>query len=447
MSPGTLFAPRVGVAYNFAEKWVIRAGGGTFYLTSGTSGRNGGNVLVGTQLVYPFAYGVGLSNFTPGEPIIYGDGTRGTFESGTAPMRVDDPAAFNAFNLSLGGIPSPWKIPYTLQYNLTLQHQLTASQSVSIGYVGSRSRFQDLGFTSFNYNAVRVMAPPGLNARNFRQFPNFNGVSQVKNVGKGEYNSLQLSYDKLFTHGFAARANYTFSRCRSQGRQGLVNNVGGYRSIWLLGPDWALCDTDAPHILSGSLGYDLPFGNGKPIGGNASGLLDQLISGWRINVIAMYQSGPPFTIGCNIATTTGQGCNAVLTGEPRYPANRSNERWLNPAAFTNPPVATAIGQTDFSPLGGPPTQVRGPAFRRMDFAIAKNFPIHAAQRFEFRAEVFNVTNTPNFSVPGFSGGGAGLPPPPGVLDFSNTANFGRITALRLGPNDQRQIQLALKYYF
>jgi hypothetical protein len=50
-------------------------------------------------------------------------------------------------------------------------------------------------------------------------------------------------------------------------------------------------------------------------------------------------------------------------------------------------------------------------------------------------------------VPGFSGGGAGLPPPPGVLDFRNTADFGKITALRLGPNDQRQIQLALKYYF
>ena len=70
-----------------------------------------------------------------------------------------------------------------------------------------------------------------------------------------------------------------------------------------------------------------------------------------------------------------------------------------------------------------------------------------AQRFELRAEIFNLTNTHNFSVPGFSGGGAGLPPPPGVLDFSNTANFGKVTALRLGPNDQRQIQLALKYYF
>ena len=446
-SPKTMFAPRLGLAYNFAEKWVVRAGGGMFYLTSGTSGRNGGNNLVGTQLIYPYAYGINFTNRTPGEPIIYGDGSRGTFESGIEPTRVDDPTAFNAFNVSLGGIPSPWKIPLTIQYNVTLQHQLTPSQAVSIGYVGSKSRNQDLGFTSYNYNAVQVMAPPGLNANSFRAFPNFNGINQIRNLGKAEYNALQLSYDKSFTQGFSARTNYTFSECRSQGRQGLVNNVGGYRSVWLLGPDWALCDSDAPHIISVSVGYDLPFGEGQRFGSGATGLRNQLIGGWRVNAIAMYQSGPPFTIPCNITTTTGQGCNAILTGEPLYPENHSFEHWLNPAAFTNPPVATTIGQTDLSPLGGSPTQVRAPDFKRIDFSVFKTFRASGNQRFEFRAEVFNLTNMQNFSVPGFSGGGAGLPPPPGVLDFSNTANFGRITALRFGPNDQRQIQLALKYYF
>jgi len=446
-SPKTMFAPRLGVAYNFAEKWVVRAGGGMFYLTSGTSGRNGGNNLVGTQLIYPYAYGINLTNLTPGEPIIYGDGSRGTFESGTEPMRVNDPTAFDAFNVSLGGIPSPWKIPLTIQYNVTLQHQVTTSQSVAIGYVGSRSRNQDLGFTSYNYNAVQVMAPPGLNARNFREFPNFNGINQIRNIGKAEYNALQLTYDKSFTQGLTARGNYTFSQCRTQGRQGLINNIGGYRSVWLLGPDWALCDSDAPHIVSLSVGYDLPFGQGQRFGSGATGLRDQLISGWRVNAIAMYQSGSPFTIPCNITTTTGQGCNALLTGEPLYPENRSFEHWLNPAAFTNPPVATTIGQTDLSPLGGSPTQVRAPDFKRLDLSVFKSFRASGNQRFEFRAEVFNLTNVQNFSAPGFSGGGAGLPPPPGVLDFSNTANFGRITALRFGPNDQRQIQLALKYYF
>jgi hypothetical protein len=102
---------------------------------------------------------------------------------------------------------------------------------------------------------------------------------------------------------------------------------------------------------------------------------------------------------------------------------------------------------DLSPLGGSPTQVLAPDFKRIDVSVFKRFRASGNQRFELRAEVFNVTKVRNFSAPGFSGGGAGLPPPPGVLDFSNTAIFGRITALRFGPNDQRQIQLALEYYF
>jgi hypothetical protein len=139
----------------------------------------------------------------------------------------------------------------------------------------------------------------------------------------------------------------------------------------------------------------------------------------------------------------------VLTGQPLYPKDQSFEHWLNPAAFANPSsVVTTIGQADLTPLGGGPTQVRGPAWRRLDLSLFKDFPVTERQRFEFRAEVFNLTNTPNFGIPGFSGaGGGGLPPPPGVLDFSNLNNFGKITTLRAGSNDQRQIQLALKYYF
>jgi hypothetical protein len=452
-SPHTMFAPRVGLAYNFLQSWVARAGFGMFYLTSGTSGRNGGNDLVATQNVYPFAYSVTINNFTPGQPVIYGDGSTGSFESGIASINVNDPSSFNASNLSLGGIPSPWKVPYTMQYNFTIQHQFSASQTVSIGYVGSQSRFQDLGFSSYNYNEPKVIAPPGMNTASFREFKSFNGMNQALNRADSNYNSLQVSYDKQFADGLGAKVSYTFSKCRTQGRQGLVNNIGGYRSLWLLGPDWALCDTDAPHTFVANAIYDLPFGQGKTFGRGVNGFVNQVIGNWQMTAIGTYLSGPPFSIGCNTTTTTGLGCNAVLTGQPLYPTDRNFNHWLNPAAFANPPVATTLGQSDLSPLGGSPTQVRGPDFRKLDFSLLKQFPlsgdgiIRESQRIEFRAEFFNLTNTPHFSAPGFSGGGAGLPAPPGVLDFSNTQNFGKITSLRLGAEDPRQIQLALKYYW
>jgi hypothetical protein len=437
-TPANQFGPRVGIAYNFLDKWVVRTGFGLFYQTSVRA-----NTLRIVQQNYPLSYGVNLTNFNAGSPVQYGDGSTATFSSGIVPVRADDPTAFNAFNLSLAGIPSPWKTPYTMQYNFTLQRQLTASQTVSVGYVGSQSRFGD---QNWDFNSVKEIVPPGQSTRNYRQFPDFSSFSENLRGANSNYNALQVTYDKRFTQGFDLKANYTFQKCRSQARQPLVNTIGGVRNMFVLGPDYGLCGWDGKNAFNVSGGYDLPFGRGKHFATGASGVLNQVAGGWRINVIGTYSGGTPVTIPCNISTTTGSGCNALLTGEPLYPSDRSFLHWLNGAAFTNPPRATAVGQTDVSPLGGGPTQARGPDFRKVDLSLFKNFPVTERQRFEFRAEVFNLANHPNFANPGFSGG-VTLPPPPGVLDFSNTSNFGRIVALRLGQNDQRQIQLALKYYF
>ena len=118
---------------------------------------------------------------------------------------------------------------------------------------------------------------------------------------------------------------------------------------------------------------------------------------------------------------------------------------MNPAAFASPPVATTIGQTDYSPLGGRPAQFRGPGFHRMDFSLFKQFPLTDRFRMEFRAEFFNLTNHPNFSNPGFSING--VPAAPGSLNYNNPTQFGTINSTRDGQNDQREIQFALKLYF
>jgi hypothetical protein len=438
-SPKNMLAPRVGVAYNFDDRWVVRAGGGIFYQTSVRS-----NVL-GNLRQYPFEYSVRLTNLSPGEPIIYADGSTATFESGINPIGIQDATTFNPRNMGLSGTPSPLKLPYSIQYNVTVQHQLTPSQTVSIGYVGSQSRD---GALTYDYNSARVLAPPGLSAATFRQFPDFASASETVAGAKGSYDALQLTYDKRMADGFTTKVNYTFQKCLSEARQPLTGgDVGGQRNLFVLGPDMARCNTDAPHLLAISGTYGVPLGRGERFLGNASGVLNQMISGWRVNVIAIAQSGNPITIGCPVATSTGSGCNAILTGEPLYPENRTFMNWLNPAAFANPPAATMLDQSDLSPLGGDPTQARGPDYRRVDLSVFKEFPASEGHRFEFRVEIFNLTNRPNFSSPGFSAGTAGLQPPPGVRDFTNTANFGRITSLRNGQNDQRQIQLALKYYF
>ena len=118
---------------------------------------------------------------------------------------------------------------------------------------------------------------------------------------------------------------------------------------------------------------------------------------------------------------------------------------MNAAAFATPPVATTIGQTDFSPLGAGPSQYRGPGFNHLDFSVFKQFELTDRFKLEFRSEFFNLANHPNFSLPGFSENG--FPASPGALNYNNPSGFGTITSTRDGQNDQREIQFAAKLYY
>ena len=188
-----------------------------------------------------------------------------------------------------------------------------------------------------------------------------------------------------------------------------------------------------------------PVGKGRQFLANSNGLVDALIGGWSTNYILTLEDGQPGTVGCVISTTSGFGCDALLVpGQSVYAQNRGVNDWLNPAAFASPPVATTVGQTNYAVLGGAPTQYYGPGFHRLDFSLFKNFRTTERTHLEFRAEVFNLSNTPNFSPPGFSGNG--VVAAPGSLDYTSST-FGRISSTRDGQNDQREIQFALKFYF
>ncbi len=140
------------------------------------------------------------------------------------------------------------------------------------------------------------------------------------------------------------------------------------------------------------------------------------------------------TVNCATSTGAANGCFALLTGVNPNSGPHDVQQYYNPAAFATPPVVTQIGQTNYAPLGGGNTQVTGPPLRRLDFSLFKSFPVRESMRFEFRAEVFNLSNTPAFSAPG-------------NLNYLNATTFAQITSTRDSPNDPREIQLALKFYF
>ena len=108
--------------------------------------------------------------------------------------------------------------------------------------------------------------------------------------------------------------------------------------------------------------------------------------------------------------------------------------------------------TGFAALGGGPSQVAGPSFKRLDFSTFKDFQLNERFKLQFRAEFFNILNHPNFNAPGF--GGNGVNSVPGSLNFTPNSDgtfgshtFGRIGSTRDNPFDPRQIQFALKLYF
>ncbi len=186
------------------------------------------------------------------------------------------------------------------------------------------------------------------------------------------------------------------------------------------------------HLVHVSGEYELPFGRGNRFLSDIPKWEDALIGGWYFNYIYTYQSGQPFTVGCPVGTTSDFGCNAnLIPGVNPYAGPHNQTQWLNPNAFAQPPAATAIGQTDYSPLGSPAEQVRGPGFYNLDSSVFKAFATGKGTTLQFRIETFNTLNNPQFGNPG-------------QLNFTNLKNFSEITGLR---NHPRFGQLALKLFF
>jgi len=297
-----------------------------------------------------------------------------------------------------------------------------------------------------------VMLPPSADPQSYVPFPDFSrGAEYLATEGSSSYNSLQATFQRRFGAGLSFLGNYTYGKCRTDAPDIFVaGETGGYRAPDLPGfgiqPDYGLCVFDIRQVVHFAGTYQLPFGNGKPFLHASSGVVNQLVGGWSVNWILTLQDGQPFTIPCATSTTAAFGCNALFVpGVNPIGGPHNVDQWMNPAAFATPPVATTVGQQDFAPLGGAPGQVVGPGFHRLDLSLFKEFQTSESTRLEFRFEIFNLTDTPNFSVPGLSGPGVSVPP--GVFDYTNVQNFGKITETRDAPNDPRQLQLALKFYF
>ncbi len=426
------FAPRLGFAYRATPKIAVRGGYGIAYGALDNIGFGG---TLGTN--YPFSYTVNFSSASSQAPLTIPTGQTATLENALGGQNLQDPANISGEGLGLAGRQFNFQTPYTQTFNFTVQNQFTNNDSIQFAYVGTLGRHLD---STGSHNSPSAILPPGTSIYDTSvtghiPFPQFSANSSYQSTdGSSSYNSLQVTYQHQMSAGLSLLANYTYAKCLTDQRT-ILGGSPGFRAQWLPGfgiqGDYGLCDSDTAQVTHVSGTYNLPFGKGKEFLNTDSRFLDEVIGGWVTNYIITHQTGQSFTVYCPRQTTADNdfGCFAnVVPGQNLYAGPHNATQWLNPKAFAQPPVATQIGQTDFSPLGGSPEQARGPAFSNVDFSLFKEFSILERFTLQFRAEAFNLLNSTSFGTPT-------------NLDFTNTANFSQITSSR---NNARLGQFALK---
>jgi hypothetical protein len=463
------FAPRVGFAYEVTPKLVARGGFGLFY--NGFENR-GFSPNLGEN--YPFQFNFQYSATDDGHPIAFpGCAPAATFEVGFSCTPLD-PTLVNAQGLALRGIQFDYQTPYSMSGNLTLQYQITPSFTFQAGYVTSLARHLEV-FPGSNrpsqilpVDAALTGPARVLPAQGGLPFPDFGqNASYATTDGNSYYHSLQTKAEKQFSNGLSFLATYTWSQARSDARD-LLNggSTADYRAPYVPGAGIAIDDGlssfDIRNVVHLSGSYELPFGKGKPYMSGGGGISNALLGGWTVSWGAVLQGGQPITISCPSNTGNGTGCYAIqVPGQDvkrgmHIDSNGQPSFLGNPAAFTQPCVLRSTGPDPTSVagcipiasglglLGGSPTQIAGPPFKRLDFSTFKDFKLGERFSMQFRAEFFNIFNHPNFNAPNF--GGNGVVSVSGSGNFTSSS-FGEVGSTRDAPYDPRQIQLALKLRF
>jgi hypothetical protein len=223
-------------------------------------------------------------------------------------------------------------------------------------------------------------------------------------------------------NGLTYLISYTWSKSIDLGCSGAFGAEGcSIQNPYDAKADRSVSGFDLTKIFSASAIYELPFGRGKMFT-PANSVANYIVSGWQLNAIASMDSGTPYyvTYSGDLANVGNTFVKADVVGNP-VPQNRTPAEWINTASFVAPPPYT------FGTMGR--NSLRSDWNKDLDMSVFRSFPIHDRAAIEFRAEAFNLTNTPVFGIPN---------------NVINAPNFGVVTSTA---NSPRELQLALKISF
>jgi hypothetical protein len=401
------FGPRVGLAYRVRDSWVIRSGYGMVWFEQ-------------TGITTPFT----LPNFpfvqTLGQQSL--DNLNAAFTLASGPtIQLTAPNPDSGLGQGVFGTDRNAGSGYSQQWNFTVQKTFGSSLNFEVAYVGSKNTH--LGLPEANLNQLpaadlsmgaallvrvpnpyfgQIPASSSLGAATIteqqllRAYPRFTNVALFRdNVGDSEYDAVQAKLEERFSRGLTFTFGYTFSK--------LIDDASTYFSQTIFtGP--VLNTTGAADAFNRKLERDVSTGDIPRV--FTGGWVYQIpriwkISGWQIAGIVRVQSGDAVAI--SQATNNNSSLGYALQrpnriADPNSFGNRSATEWFNVAAFTTAPQFT-IGTSSRNPI-------RGPGLQDADLMIGKTFRLKERMSFEFRAEAFNVSNTPPLNDPNASFGSA-----------------------------------------
>jgi hypothetical protein len=433
-------APRVGFAYQISSNTVIRAGYGMFYGVPPFSGVFAGPMYT-AQTQWVTATGNGVTPFaTLSNP----------YPNGYNQYEGSQNGLLAAAASSVGApVISEMKVPYNQQWNFSIQQTIFENTLLDVAYAGNKGTHLPLSWQQNQLDPSLIspaasntlvpnpffgIIPTGALAQERiaagqlqRPFPQYDSVSYTSTAsGNSNYHSLQVKVQQRLARGANAMLAYTFSKTIDDGGSNSWQSAGNFRNVYCRACERGLSIYDMPHRIVANFTYELPFGRGKAIGANWNGFVDTILGGWQTNGILTYNSARPlvFEVITNTSNSFGGGqhpnTTGVFAGLPS--SERTIARWFDTSQFSLPAPYT------FGNLGRT-SNLRGDAFKNIDFSVFKNFRILEGLDLQFRAESFNLLNQVVLGAPNTTVG---------------SATFGQVTG---GGNSPRQIQFGLKILF
>ncbi|MDA2932788.1 TonB-dependent receptor [Acidobacteria bacterium AH-259-D05] len=399
------WAPRVGFAWSFAPKTVLRGGYGVSYIHPIQQRVGGANLLainapqvvIGRQVQTPDD-----SNFRT----LRGDGN----PRDGVPEGFNDPITFNPLETTIRFIPKDTRTSYVQSWHLSLQREILRDTLLDVAYIGNLGlKLNVLGdFNQARPNNLGETTP--LQER--RPISDFSAISTAFNRASSNYHALQIKLERQAASGLYLLNSFTWSKAIDNAAGSLEDpngNSGNPQSILNLDNDRGLSGFDQRINNVTSLVWDVPFGRGRRFGSGMSSVMDNILGGWQVSVINFARSGnvvnlrytpsSAFKVTADLASHEGGvSFRPNIIGDPKTPGDqRTVDNYLN--------RETIVAPTDPSqPFGNAGRNiVRGEGFFQTDLAINKDISLPGAlneeTRLQFRAEFFNLFNTTNFKAP------------------------------------------------